>query len=44
MFFSKVPLLHSAINASTFGETPFAELMNNLKDEEIETIKQKDKF
>ena len=34
MFFSKVPLLHSAINASTFGETPFAELMNNLKDEE----------
>ena len=34
MFFSKVPLLHSAINASTFGDTPFAKSMNNLKKEE----------
>ena len=34
MFFSKVPLLHSAINASTFGNTPFAKSMNNLKEEE----------
>ena len=34
MFFSKVPLLHSAINASTFGKTPFAKSMNNLKNEE----------
>ena len=34
MFFSKVPLLHSAINASTFGDTPFAKSMNNLKNEE----------
>ncbi len=34
MFFSKVPLLHSAINASTFGDTPFAKSMNNLKEEE----------
>ena len=34
MFFSKVPLLHSAINASTFGETPFANLMKKLKEEE----------
>ena len=34
MFFSKTPLLHSAINASTFGNTPFAELMRSLKQEE----------
>lgn len=34
MFFSKVPLLHSAINASTFGNTPFAKSMNDLKKEE----------
>ena len=34
MYFSKTPLLHSAINASTFGDTPFADLMRNLKEEE----------
>jgi len=34
MYFSKTPILHSAINASTFGDTPFAELMKSLKDEE----------
>jgi len=34
MYFSKVPLLHSAINASTFGDTPFAKSMDNLKKEE----------
>ena len=34
MFFCKTPLLHSAINASTFGNTPFAELMRSLKQEE----------
>ncbi|MDA1343843.1 MAG: M81 family metallopeptidase, partial [Proteobacteria bacterium] len=34
MFFSKTPILHSAINASTFGHTPFAELMKSLKHEE----------
>ena len=34
MFFSKTPILHSAINASTFGNTPFAELMRSLKHEE----------
>ena len=34
MYFSKSPLLHSAINASTFGNTPFADLMRSLKKEE----------
>lgn len=34
MFFSKTPLLHSAINASTFGHTPFAELIKTPKHEE----------
>ena len=34
MYFSKIPLLHSAINASTFGDTPFADLMRDLKKEE----------
>ena len=34
MYFSKIPLLHSAINSSTFGETPFANLMRDLKEEE----------
>ena len=34
MYFSKIPLLHSAINASTFGNTPFAEIMRDLKVEE----------
>ena len=34
MFFSKTPILHSAINASTFGKTPFAEIMRDLKEEE----------
>ena len=34
MYFSKTPILHSAINASTFGQTPFAEIMRDLKQEE----------
>ena len=34
MYFSKIPILHSAINASTFGDTPFAEIMRELKEEE----------
>ena len=34
MYFSKIPILHSAINASTFGDTPFAEIMRDLKNEE----------
>ena len=34
MYFSKIPILHSAINASTFGDTPFAKIMRSLKEEE----------
>ena len=33
MYFSKIPILHSAINASTFGDTPFAKIMRSLKEE-----------